>query len=130
MSEQDKPFHNPFEVLRGLGRTKSPAAAGSEGAVPSSEEQAPAPRRGPAVKVIARAVVRLERSGRGGKEVTVIEQLDLRPSEREDWLKALKSALGCGGHLEGDTLVVQGDHRARVRQWLVTRGVKKVIGST
>jgi translation initiation factor 1 len=34
----------------------------------------------------------MERSGRAGKEVTVIEQLDLSAAEREGWLKALKAS--------------------------------------
>ena len=64
--------------------------------------------------------------GRGGKEVTVVERLGLPPIERERWLTALKAALGCGGVLEGDALVLQGDHRARLPAILAGRGVKKV----
>lgn len=75
-----------------------------------------------------RAVVRLERAGRGGKEATIIEHLDLGDRERAEWIKALKSALGCGGAVEGAHLVLQGDQRARVRQWLLARGVRKVTG--
>ena len=78
------------------------------------------------MKPVARAVVRIERSGRGGKEVTVIEHLDLSPAEREVWLKALKSGLGCGGVIEGASLVLQGDHRKRLAPLLTKRGVKKV----
>jgi translation initiation factor 1 len=75
---------------------------------------------------IPRAVVRLERSGRGGKEVTVVEHLDLKPAELDQWLKALKAALGCGGTLEGSSLVIQGDQRKRLPALLTARGVKKV----
>jgi translation initiation factor 1 len=76
---------------------------------------------------VPRAVVRLERAGRGGKEVTVIEQLDLSARELDVWLKALKSGLGCGGTLEGSAIVLQGDHRKRLPPLLSARGVKKVI---
>ncbi|HEY8211598.1 MAG TPA: translation initiation factor [Myxococcaceae bacterium] len=86
----------------------------------ASSAAAPEPKGPP------RAVVRMERKGRGGKEVTVVEQLELRPAELEAWLKALKQALGCGGSVEEGTLVVQGDHRARVKAWLEGRGVKRV----
>ena len=68
----------------------------------------------------------MERSGRGGKEVTVVEQLAMSPAEREAWLKALKAALGCGGTLEGDAFMLQGDHRKRLPGLLTSRGVKKV----
>jgi translation initiation factor 1 len=70
--------------------------------------------------------VRYERKGRGGKEVTVVEQLALGAEERTIWLQALKQALGCGGTLEGDALVLQGDQRARVRTWLTARGVSRI----
>lgn len=74
-----------------------------------------------------RAVVRYERSGRGGKEVTVIEQLGLSQAELPAWLKDLKSGLGCGGSIEGDAIMLQGDHRKRLPALLTQRGVKKVI---
>jgi translation initiation factor 1 len=78
-------------------------------------------------KAPSKCVVRLERAGRRGKEVTLLEQLELPPTEREVWLKALKGALGCGGVVEADNLVLQGDHRERARDWLVKRGVKQVV---
>jgi len=74
-----------------------------------------------------RAVVRYERSGRGGKEVTVIEQLGLKESELQIWLKQLKAALGCGGSVETDSIMLQGDHRKRLPAILTQRGVRKVI---
>lgn len=74
----------------------------------------------------ARAVVRMERKGRGGKEVTVIEKLGLPPAELEVWCKALKQALGCGGAVDGDFIVLQGDLRQRVPAVLEGRGVARV----
>jgi translation initiation factor 1 len=71
-------------------------------------------------------VVRYERKGRGGKEATLVEQLALSPRERAEWLLAMKQALGCGGTLEGETLVLQGDQRPRVRAWLEARGVARI----
>jgi len=77
----------------------------------------------------ARAVVRYERNGRGGKEVTVIEQLGLSQTELLAWLKQLKSALGCGGSVETDTIMLQGDHRKRLPAILKDRRVRKIIVS-
>jgi translation initiation factor 1 len=91
--------------------------------VPSKEVPA---RPAAAPKGPGRAVVRYERKGRGGKEATVIEQLALSPRERAEWLLAMKQALGCGGILEGESLVLQGDQRTRVRAWLEARGVARV----
>ena len=111
MSEEKKPFHNPFEALREQLRD-----------LPAG----PAPREPPKPKGPARAVVRMERKGRGGKEVTVIEQLALPARELEGWLKDLKGSLGCGGAVEGDALLLQGDQRQRVAGLLAARGVRKV----
>lgn len=111
-----KPFHNPFESLAHL-----------RGGTSNQEETREEPAaQTPPHRTIARAVVRIERSGRKGKEVTVIEQLDLRDTERNEWLKSLKAALGCGGGIEGDSLVLQGDHRKRIGPLLSKRGVKKI----
>jgi len=74
----------------------------------------------------ARAVVRMERAGRGGKLVTVVEKLALPPRDLETWLGELKRALGCGGVIEDGALVLQGDTRERVGAWLQKRGVRKV----
>ena len=88
--------------------------------------EAPPSARPPGRPPPARAVVRMERAGRRGKTVTVVEKLDLRPRELETWLGELKRALGCGGVIEGGALVLQGDTRERVGAWLEKRGVKKV----
>jgi translation initiation factor 1 len=108
------PFNNPFAELKATlpNLPVGPAAPATPVKVP----------KGP-----ARAVVRLERKGHGGKEVTVIAHLELPEKERELWLKALKAGLGCGGVLgEEGTLVLQGDQRERVEILLLKRGVKKV----
>jgi translation initiation factor 1 len=68
----------------------------------------------------------MERAGRGGRTVTVVEKLDLPPRQLEDWLGELKRALGCGGAVEGGALVLQGDIRERIARLLEARGVKKV----
>jgi len=80
-----------------------------------------APPKGP-----ARAVVRMERKQRGGKEVTVIDKLALPPKELERWCKELKQALGCGGSVDGDLIILQGDLRQRLPAVLTARGVGKV----
>jgi len=68
----------------------------------------------------------MERKGRGGKEVTVVDKLGLRAAELEDWCRDLKQALGCGGAVDGELIVLQGDLRTRVPAVLTARGVVKV----
>jgi translation initiation factor 1 len=112
------PFHAPFAGLAGkLGLPAAPPT----GPGPAPDESARAVKRAP-----ARAVVRFEKKGRGGKAVTVVEKLGLSPRDLETWLGELKRALGCGGAVEGDALVLQGDNRERVGALLEARGVRKV----
>ena len=110
-----RPFNDPFARLRERVPETSPGASPA------------APPPGPEPAAPARAVVRLERKGRGGKEATVIEKLALSAGALEVWADALKRALGCGGGVEGDSLVVQGDQRERAVRWLEGRGVRKVV---
>ncbi|PIE18402.1 MAG: translation initiation factor [Proteobacteria bacterium] len=108
---------NPFAALASL-RDALPAG------------KAPPPPPGPpsaaAAKVPARAVVRREKKGRRGKTVTLVQQLGLDQARMKRWLRDLKKALGCGGKVEGDQLMLQGDRRAAVADWLRARGVRKV----
>ncbi|MCC6619716.1 MAG: translation initiation factor [Deltaproteobacteria bacterium] len=112
---------SPFAALAAL-RASLPEAptAPAAPAAPVAKSAAKAPP-GP-----AKAVVRLERKGRGGKDVTLVEQLGLPAAELELWTKALKGQLGCGGTVEGDAIVLQGDLRKRLEPILKSRGVRQV----
>jgi translation initiation factor 1 len=109
---------DPFAALEKLRASLPP---GNERAAAHQTEKPVVEKRGP-----ARAVVRMERKGRGGKEATVIEKLELPTRELEQWCKELKQALGCGGTVENDTIVLQGDLRQRVAPLLTARHVGKV----
>ncbi len=82
----------------------------TEHAVPRKEK--------PAARKVTTAVapskcklsVRLDRKGRGGKSVTVIDGLQLSIEDSEKLLKQLKAKLGTGGAVKNDTLEIQGDH--------------------
>jgi translation initiation factor 1 len=87
---------------------------------------APAPPRPIEKKPPARAVVRYERKGRGGKEVTVVDKLELKPKDLEAWCSDLKAAMGCGGFVDEETIVLQGDLRTRLPAVLTAKGVAKV----
>jgi len=66
--------------------------------------------------------LRLEKKGRGGKSVTVVDGL---PRNRE-FLAALaaelKRACGTGGSHDETAVELQGDHRGRLRDLLAARG--------
>ena len=108
---------NPFAKLEAL-REKLPS---KEGPTPAVIVRTP---KGP-----ARAVVRYEKKGRGGKMVTAVEKLGLSPAELERWCSELKRELGCGGVVEDDAIILQGDLRPRLHAILTRRGVGNVVGT-
>jgi translation initiation factor 1 (eIF-1/SUI1) len=112
------PFNNPFA---GLKDRVGPCPVG-----PCAQ---PATSQVPSAHLPCRAVVRYERKGHGGKEVTLVEKLELDDDELGEWLREAKGALGCGGTATGGTLVLQGDQRGRVKAWLEARGIAKVTVS-
>ena len=67
--------------------------------------------RASACPVQQKVTVRLERKGRGGKSVTVVDGLQMRQKEKEALLKQLKTKLGTGGTVKDASLEIQGDHR-------------------
>jgi translation initiation factor 1 len=71
-----------------------------------------------------RVCVRLERKGRVGKSVTLIEGLQISAKDREALLKQLKARLGTGGSLKNDVLEIQGDHRETIIVLLHEMGYK------
>ena len=66
--------------------------------------------------------IKREKKGRGGKTVTTITGLPGGPGDLDAMLKTLKQLCGAGGTIEGTTLEIQGDHRARVQAKLEALG--------
>ncbi|MFN0063867.1 MAG: translation initiation factor [Myxococcaceae bacterium] len=114
--------HQPFASLSKRMSATSDTQPKSE----EAEHQKPRTSQTPVPRGPPLALVRLETKGHSGKEVTVIEKLDLSLVQRTAWLTALKQALGCGGKLDGDALVLQGDQRERLAELLSRRGVRRV----
>ena len=102
------------------------AAQGLVGTGTSADPEPEPEAKEPEPATPARAVLRLERKGRGGKTVTLIQKLDLDPSALQAWARELRKGLGVGVKAEGDALVVQGDQRDRLQGWLEERGVTKI----
>jgi translation initiation factor 1 len=67
--------------------------------------------------------VRIERQGRGGKTVTVVENLPGHPERIEEVARALKARCGAGGTVRGRLVEIQGDHRDRVVAALEAMGI-------
>jgi translation initiation factor 1 len=74
-------------------------------------------------KIPSKVVVklRIEKKGRGGKTVTILDGLPRNSDFLEGLGKELKKLLGTGG-TAGETLIeLQGDHRAAIRRVLSER---------
>lgn len=68
------------------------------------------------------AVLRLEKSGRGGKSVTVIDGLPRNRELLRALASELKKACGTGGTATESTVEIQGDVRERLRPLLAAKG--------
>jgi translation initiation factor 1 len=68
-----------------------------------------------------RAVVRCEKRA-GRKLVTVVQGLDPVASDLAAIVRELKTQCGAGGTVDGEVILVQGDHRDAVADLLESRG--------
>ncbi len=66
--------------------------------------------------------VLLDKKARRGKAVTIIEGLRLSTEMRDKLAKTLRQKFSAGGTAERDTIELQGDHVARVVEYLKENG--------
>lgn len=66
--------------------------------------------------------VRLETKHRGGKAVTLVTGFIGKEEDLETLGKQLKNFCGTGGSAKDGEVVIQGDQREKVMQWLVKNG--------
>ncbi len=77
---------------------------------------------------VQQATLHREASGRGGRTVTLVSlRPEPNPQTAEALAKAMRKGLGCGSHVEGAKVVLQGDIQDRAGQWLEKQGVKRVV---
>ncbi len=69
--------------------------------------------------------VRLDTKHRAGKAVTLIEGFVGQEEDLEDLGKKLKSFCGTGGSAKAGEIIIQGDQREKVFQWLLKNGYVK-----
>lgn len=69
--------------------------------------------------------IRVDRR-RFGKVVTIISGLesDLNP---EEIMKELKRKLACGGTIKDNNITLQGDHKKKVKEFLLGKGFKEEL---
>jgi translation initiation factor 1 (eIF-1/SUI1) len=119
----ERPRHDPFAALRKLRPDLDTGPAPE----PQAAEEESEPRSAAPAEVHERVTVRRERSGRGGKTVTVAEGPGLAGRDLAPLAREAARALGVGGRVENGTIVLQGDQAARLAAWLATRGFTRVV---
>lgn len=66
--------------------------------------------------------IKLDTKHRSGKAVTLIEGFTGKAEDLEDLGKKLKNYCGTGGSVKDGEIIIQGDKRDKVLQWLQKNG--------
>ncbi len=66
-------------------------------------------------------VVRLERR-RWNRPATIIEGIDPKTTDMRKLVHGLRTKLACGGSVKNGQIILQGDHREAVKEYLVKIG--------
>jgi len=69
--------------------------------------------------------IRLETKHRGGKTASLIEGFIGKEEDLEELGKKLKNFCGTGGSAKDGEIIIQGDQRDKVLQWLLKNGYEK-----
>jgi translation initiation factor 1 len=67
----------------------------------------------------------LDKKHRGGKVVSIIKGFSMEEDEIEVLAKKLKTFCGSGGSVKDNEIIIQGDHREKILQWLLKNGYSK-----
>lgn len=75
-------------------------------------------------------IAKLEKKGRGGKTVSIIEGFVGNQKDLKDLAKELKNKCGTGGSVKEGQIIIQGNVRDKIMEYLKQKGyqVKRVGG--
>lgn len=105
----------PFDALKSL-----------MGTLPDGPENTPAGKeKAPRSAAAQTVTLYYERKGRGGKEATIIVCPDtMTDDETAELGAAMKKAIGTGGSIRGNEILLQGDRREALRKRLAAMGYR------
>jgi translation initiation factor 1 len=123
VSEAPKLTHSPFADLKVRAHAVQPTSQPAAEVTPAAARATAAP-----TKPRGRLMLRRETKHRGGKPVIVISGFaampGFDPSAIEALAKTCKQVLGCGGTVDRDEIVLQGDRPAQVAELLRAQGFR------
>jgi translation initiation factor 1 len=67
----------------------------------------------------------LDKKHRAGKVVSIIKGFSMKADEIESVAKKLKTFCGSGGSVKDDEIIIQGDHKDKILQWLLKNNFTK-----
>jgi translation initiation factor 1 len=102
-----------LSALGGLVYSTDPNARLNSDDVPEEETLSPGQQK---------LRIWLETKHRGGKAVSVVQGFVGKDEDLESMGKQLKSACGTGGSVKDGEILIQGDHRDKILQWLLKNG--------
>lgn len=111
MSKKNKPQALSWDAFQSLGNPDNAPD------LPAEESTTNENNRGQ-----QRIRVLLDRKRRGGKAVTLITGLEESDDYISDLGKTLKKMCGVGGSAKNGEIIIQGDHRDKVIDYLVKQG--------
>ncbi len=124
-----KAERRPLDDSAGFGGTLGDLLAARglapQEADPRPPEAAPAPPAAePTLADCPTLSVRVDRKGRRGKVVTLLDGVDPLGDAVEGLARDLRKALACGVTARDGQLIIQGDHSGHLIEWLRGKGVQ------
>lgn len=70
--------------------------------------------------------LRLEKKGRGGKQVSILYNIPLSSADAKQLMRELQTQLACGASYKDGEILISGDHRNEIEKFFVSKGLKIV----